>query len=78
MAIKTAGGLPLKLVSPGVAGIPDRLILLPGGCVVFIEVKAPGKKLRPLQAKRHKQIAALGFRIFTIDSPEAIQEVFSQ
>jgi len=67
-AVKTMGGLALKLNVPGFDGIPDRLVLLPGGKLAFIELKAPGKRLRPLQEKRKRQLEALGFLVFCIDS----------
>lgn len=47
--VKKMGGMALKFVSPGFDGVPDRLILLPKGKLAFIELKAPGKRLRPLQ-----------------------------
>lgn len=71
-ATKRAGGHALKLVSPGIAGMPDRLILLPGGKTGFIEVKAPGKKPRPLQVRRQHQLQQLGFTALTIDHPNQI------
>ncbi len=74
--VRAAGGLALKLVSPGWAGIPDRLVLFPGGRLLFVECKAPGQKPRPLQQKRAAQLQALGFRVFVVDAVEAIQEVF--
>lgn len=43
-AVKGQGGLALKLVSPGFNGMPDRLVIFPGGIIAFVEVKAPGKK----------------------------------
>ena len=51
MARRT-GGLALKFVSPGMSGMPDRLVLLPGGRMAFVEVKAPGRAPRPLQEAR--------------------------
>ncbi len=63
----------LKFVSPGMAGIPDRLVLLPEGRIYFVELKAPGKNLRPLQVKRKRQLEALGFKVYVIDSYEKIQ-----
>lgn len=64
-----------KFVSPGTAGVPDRLILLPGGRAVFAELKAPGKKPRPLQLLRQEQIAALGFTVEpAIDSYAAVDD----
>ena len=71
-AAKRHGGLAPKFVSPGFDGAPDRLVLLPGGRMAFIELKAPGKRLRPLQARRRQQLEALGFRVFVIDSTEQI------
>ena len=52
-AVKTAGGIAQKLTSPGFDGMPDRMVLMPGGCIGFVEVKAPGEKPRPLQLSRH-------------------------
>ena len=51
-AVKKNGGIALKLVCPSFAGMPDRLILLPDGHIGFAELKAPGKKPRPLQLSR--------------------------
>lgn len=71
-AVKNMGGLAPKFISPGLDGVPDRLVLLPGGRMAFIELKAPGKKLRPLQVRRKRQLEALGFSVYCIDSPEQI------
>ncbi|MGF7185293.1 hypothetical protein GGQ84_001379 [Desulfitispora alkaliphila] len=70
--VENLGGLALKFTSPGMSGVPDRLVLLPAGRVAFVELKAPGKKLRPLQQKRKKQIESLGFKVYVIDSYRAI------
>lgn len=69
---KKMGGLAVKFVSPGLDGVPDRLILFPGGKVAFAELKAPGKKLRPLQEKRKQTLEGLGFRVYVIDNVEQI------
>ncbi|MBI6873402.1 VRR-NUC domain-containing protein [Clostridium aciditolerans] len=71
-AVKDIGGIALKIVSPGFDGIPDRLILLPNRKIAFVEVKAPGKTLRPLQEKRKRQLEALGFLVFCLDNLEQI------
>ena len=76
--VRRLGGLAPKFVSPGLDGVPDRLILLPGGKVAFAELKAPGKTLRPLQAVRKRQLEALGFRVFVIDSTEQIGGVLNE
>lgn len=78
MAVKAAGGMCPKLVSPGTDGMPDRMILLPKGHIGFVEVKAPGKKPRPLQERRHKQLRHLGFQVFILDGPEKIVEILKE
>ena len=74
-AVKRRGGLAPKFISPGWDGVPDRIVLLPGGRMAFAELKAPGKKLRPLQVKRKRQLESLGFRVYVIDSPDMINSV---
>ncbi|MBU3159876.1 VRR-NUC domain-containing protein [Clostridium frigoris] len=73
--VKKLGGLALKFVSPGMAGVPDRLVLIPNARIVFIELKAPGKKMRPLQLKRKQQLEALGFKVYCIDSFNAVDDL---
>ena len=77
-AVRNMGGLAPKFVSPGLDGVPDRLVLLPGGKIAFIELKAPGKTLRPLQVKRKRQLEELGFLVYCIDSPEQIGEILNE
>ena len=71
-AVKAAGGVCWKFTSPGTAGVPDRIVLMPSGRIGFVEVKAPGKKPRPLQRLRIKTLQRLGFKTFVLDSPEQI------
>ena len=71
-AVKKSGGRCWKFVSPGQAGVPDRIVMLPEGVLAFVELKAPGKKPRPLQLVRHRELAALGFKVYVIDSLEQI------
>jgi hypothetical protein len=76
-AVKQRGGLAPKLISPGMDGMPDRMVLLPGECILFVEVKAPGRKPRPLQELRHRQLTELGFEVYVLDDPEQIPEILS-
>ena len=76
-AVKRGGFAP-KFVSPGLDGVPDRLLLFPGGKLAFVEVKAPGEKPRPLQRRRIEQLTALGFRVYVLDSKEQIGEIMDE
>lgn len=77
-AVKSMGGLAPKFISPGLDGVPDRLVLLPGGKFAFIELKAPGETLRPLQVRRKSQLEALGFSVYCIDGPEQIGGILDE
>lgn len=77
-AVKLMGGLALKFVSPGMDGVPDRIVLLPGGRMAFVELKADGKKMRPLQVRRKTQLESLGFKVYCIDSTEMIGGVLGE
>ena len=77
-AVKAAGGMCPKFVSPGTDGMPDRLVLLPGCRIGCVEVKAPGKEPRPLQTQRHKQLRALGFPVFVLDDPEQVPGIIQE
>lgn len=78
MAVKKMGGMAVKFVSPGLDGVPDRIVLLPDKKMAFVELKAPGKKLRPLQQKRRRQLEALGFPVYVIDGAEQIGGVLDE
>jgi len=66
-AVRAAGGVAYKLTSQTANGLPDRLVLFFPAKTVFVELKAPGKMLRPLQIKRKHQLNALGFPVLCID-----------
>lgn len=71
-AVKASGGICPKFVSPGLSGVPDRLVLMPNGQMGFVEVKAPGKKPRALQVHRMEQFTYLGYKCFVLDEVEQI------
>jgi len=70
--VRRRGGRAFKFISPGINGVPDRLVLLPVGRAGFVEVKAPGKKMRPNQIKRKSELEGLGFLVYCLDSLEDI------
>lgn len=72
---KAAGGRAYKFVSPGNNGVPDRIVMLPGGRIAFAELKAPGKKPTPLQVNQQRFIRNQGMPIVVIDSKEQVDEL---
>ena len=76
-AVKEKSGLAPKFVAVGMDGMPDRLVLMYGGKLAFVEVKSKGKKLRPLQERRKRQLEQLGFLHFTLDDEKQIDEILN-
>jgi hypothetical protein len=70
--VKLVKGRAYKWVSPGNNGVPDRIIFFPAGRIVFVELKAPGKKPTPLQAAQGKKITAMGQLVVVIDTKAAV------
>ena len=69
--VKKLGGTCEKFTSPSARSVPDRLITIPGGQIIFVECKAPGKKPTELQERDHARRRALGCDVRVIDSKEA-------
>ena len=78
LMVKRQGGICPKFVSPGFDGMPDRIVLLPGGHMAFVEVKAPGKEPRALQTSRHTLLRRLGFRVYVLDNEEQIGGILDE
>lgn len=77
-AVNNYDGVCWKFTSPGTAGVPDRIILMKGGRMAFVEVKAPGEKLRPLQISRHRLLRRLGFKVYVLDNVDDIQMILKE
>lgn len=73
---KKASGMCVKFWPIFFAGFPDRIVLLPGGTIIFVELKAPGKDSTPLQVKVQNTIRGLGFRVEVCDSKEQIANLW--
>ena len=76
--VREMGGKAYKFVSPGNAGVPDRLVIFPSGRAVFIELKAPGRVPTNLQNAKHRELEKLKQRVFVIDSKEKVDAVLQQ
>ena len=70
--IKALGGHALKFSSCIESGYPDRIVLLPGGVLSFVELKSEGEKPRKLQTIRHAELRDLGFHVEVIDTIDGL------
>lgn len=76
--VERVGGRALKWVSPGNRGVPDRLVILPGGRTVYVEMKAPGKPLEPLQARWARILRKMGHQVYKIDCTSDIDRFIAE
>ena len=72
---KALGWMCIKLTSQYQRGLPDRLILMPGGRVCFAEIKTTGKKPTALQRVTHERLRALGYRVEVVDTTERLDNL---
>lgn len=71
--VEARGGLAVKFPPLFFAGFPDRIVLMPGGVVVFVELKAPGQRPRALQERVHARLRGLGFRVEVLDGVASVE-----
>ena len=71
---KACGGLALKFTSAYFTGMPDRMVLLPGGKLCFVELKAPGERPTAKQEATHRMLRNLGFGVYILDSIESVRQ----
>ena len=70
--VKDLGGVCLKYSNPGVVGYPDRVVLLPGGFVVWVELKSKGRKPNRVQQLRIDQLRAMGHNVAVVDGKDQV------
>ena len=75
--VERLGGWSLKLPCVYVAGLPDRLVLLPGGVIFFAEIKSTGKTASPVQKLIHERLRGLGFKAYVIDTLEGLYKILN-
>lgn len=74
--VKKIGGKAYKFVSPGTTGVPDRLVCLPGGRAVFVELKSEGGHSTELQKRQQDKLRKLGFEVYAdIDTRQKVEEL---
>lgn len=69
------GALCYKWTSPGRVGVPDRICIFPGGQIVFVELKAPGKKPTRPQLREHARLREYRQKVVVVDSIESVDEL---
>jgi hypothetical protein len=74
--IKELGGMCEKFTSPAKRSVPDRIVTMPNGRIIFVELKAPNKKPTELQLRDHEKRRAYGCTVLVLDSKEAIDNAF--
>lgn len=72
--VEARGGLCLKLGSPSVRGIPDRLILMPKGRAYLVEAKGDGDRLRPEQVRMGPKLSARGFPMWVVRTFDEVED----
>ena len=66
--VKSLGGTCEKFTSPGRRSVPDRLVTMPNGTIIFVELKAPGKTPTEVQTRDHERRRAMGCDVRVIDN----------
>ena len=70
--VKSLGGIAEKFTSPGRRSCPDSIVTLPGGRIIFVELKAPGKRPTNAQRRDHLKRRMLGCEVVVIDCIEEV------
>ena len=73
--VKQMGGLALKFVSPSMAGVPDRIVMIPTGAFYLVELKRPRCNTRRLQTSVHRLFEKLGFHVYVIDTKDKVDKL---
>lgn len=73
LGVKKLGGVAFKFTSPRNSGVPDRLIVMPGNRIYFVELKRPGGRTSPLQNRQISRLKDLGCRVLVVDSKESAE-----
>ncbi len=76
--VSESHGMCIKMESSSMSGLPDRLCVLPGNKVFFVELKAPGKKPRALQKIVISNLKDLGCKVYVADSKELVDKILEE
>lgn len=74
--VRKLGGRAYKWVSPGNAGVPDRIVFFPGGQQVFVELKTGRGQLTKLQTVQIKRLLDLGQPVYVVRGIDGLSQFF--
>ena len=78
LGVKKLRGIAFKFISPGNAGVPDRIVIMPKGKIYFVELKKPGGGTSPLQELQIDRLTDLGHSVYVIDSKEGVDRFLDE
>ena len=78
LGVEKLGGKAYKFVSPGNAGVPDRLVLFPAGKLWFVELKTKTGRLSGLQKNQIRKLALMGYRLRVLYGEEDVAEFLEE
>lgn len=76
--VKRMGGIAYKWVSPGNDGVPDRVVVLPGAVVDFVELKTKRGRLSAIQVRQHERLRKCGFNPITLYGPDDVEKYLQE
>lgn len=76
--IRKMGGEAFKWTSPGNDGVPDRIVMLPGGRLIFVELKADKGRLGPIQKVQIRRIQRLGQEVRVVRGMDGLEEFLNE
>lgn len=72
--VNALGGMCVKVTPVSHSGIPDRLVLLPDGRSLWVELKRPGGEVKPHQVERHRRMAAINHPVVVLSSCDEVDD----
>ena len=76
--VRKAGGRAYKFTSPGNDGVPDRIVLLPSGQIIFVELKTEVGRLTRLQRIQCERIKSLGQKVRVLHGLNEVADFFQE
>ena len=72
--VRAKGGLCYKFVSPGNPGVPDRIVITPGGRTIYVELKTEVGRLAKVQKWQHEELRKRGAEVRTLKGVDQVNE----